>query len=163
MGNVTRYVYDKNDRLIERIDPLGNSETFGYDTVGNRILHIDRNGRKRTFDINEINQVVEERWHDDSDLVFFSYSYTYDLTGRVELISSVDNTLRYEYDLAGNERVVESRLASDNIVLTYEYDKNGFETNVIDNEGWEISSRYDQLSLLKERSCLLYTSDAADE
>jgi len=151
VGNITQFAYDGNNRLIERIDPLGNAETFSYDPVGNRTSHTDRNGRERTFVYDAFNQLVEEQWLDGNGSVFFSYTYTYDMVGRTTSISSSDGRLDFTYDLAGNLSTETDTRGSEVFILSYDNNKNGLETKVSDNLGWEIETGYDALSSLSER------------
>lgn len=45
-GNSVQYRYNSMGKVRERIDQLGEKETFLYDGEGNLILHSDKDGRR---------------------------------------------------------------------------------------------------------------------
>lgn len=104
--------YDLNNRLVQRVDGLGNLETsVVFDKAGNRVVQVDANGYSTEFD--------------------------YDLNNRV--ISETDgegNVTRYTYDDRGNLATVtdgrgftELRFYTDNDQLSVSVDREGFATS----------------------------------
>lgn len=94
LGNTTEYQYDKNNRLIYTIDPLGKIEGTSYDDIGNVVAKTDKKNRTTSYIYNEANQLKEVATPDGSRT-----KYDYDLNGN--LIAKTDgngNTIIYEYN-----------------------------------------------------------------
>ena len=104
------YSYDEADRLIEVVDALGNSTTYGYDAVSNRLSVTNANRQAVSAAESGAacgNSGTGDGDDDDSDSVIDdgcpSARFTYDELNRLE--SSVDalgRTTTYDYDAASN-------------------------------------------------------------
>ena len=147
-GNVTRMFYDGMGHLVERIDPLQNSEYFFYDGNGNITTYIDKNGgeTKTVYDArNNKKSVTDPLGHITSfeyspygditskiDAAGLETTYTYRFPGKVYL-SKVGANLptekqrynEFSYDPLG--RVIQVR--DNEKYIAYEYDANGNRTN----------------------------------
>jgi RHS repeat-associated core domain len=94
--NATRYVYDRNNRLVSTIDPLGHTTSQDYDDAGNISTKIDGNGIITTYrydNFNRLAAVVNAKSE--------TTSYTYDLNGN--MLAQTDdkgNRIIYEYNAA---------------------------------------------------------------
>ena len=53
LGNITKYIYDKNGKLNSIIDPLGNISQLTRDATGKVITRTDANGKvtKYQYDV----------------------------------------------------------------------------------------------------------------
>ncbi|WP_233902915.1 putative Ig domain-containing protein [Stieleria maiorica] len=116
VGNITTWVYDELNRVVEERDPFYNENltidaaialletpsgadlaantgaehvrAFAYDGEGNQIEMIDRNGRRREFDYDHSGRLTEERWYNEAE----------HSTDPLALV----NTLAFTYDALGN-------------------------------------------------------------
>ncbi len=107
----TAFAYDNLNRRIQTTDNKSNTTTNGYDSRGNRLLHVDALGKESRYSYDGINRHVSTI-HDmdsdgaDGDGVDITTTTTYDDNGRVT--STVDdngNKTRYAYDNL-NRRIV---------------------------------------------------------
>ena len=94
---ISQFTYDALERLVQSIDPFGQTIGFEYDANGNRIGLIYPNGER--------------------------VSYDYDLLGRMTSVTDwLSNTTIYEYDAAGQ---LINHLQPNGTVATYSYDASG--------------------------------------
>ena len=147
---ITTYGYDLNNNLVSTNLPNATTETRQYDSL-NRLIYLKNNGPANSLissyiyalDANGVRRVVVENTGRRDD-------YTYDAAGHFiqEAItndpSSVNRTLTYTYDLAGN------RFASTDTgapvaqrSLAYTYDANDRLTNVAGQSGYSLTYTYD--------------------
>ena len=79
---------------MSRTLPLGQTEVYEYDAVGNRISHTDFNGAKHTFEYDVNNDwLVTENWADVN-----SIEYEYNSIGFRTRTIDINGELTYEYD-----------------------------------------------------------------
>ena len=125
------YAYDVLNRLTQAVSPLPTNplETFGYDSVGNRI-NSNQNG---TSIFNQANQLLED--------ANFTYGYDrngnqtgkiaklggaltqfeYDAENKLVRVASPNNTANYRYDALGR-RVEKEVIAGTTTITRYLYD-----------------------------------------
>ncbi len=94
------YIYDEADRLIQTIDPQGNTETHTYDPITHRLIEKKglRDDVRWHYSYDAKGNVVKEteRHRDGLELVT---QFEYDLLGRkVAVVDPQGNTTRYTYD-----------------------------------------------------------------
>jgi RHS repeat-associated protein len=146
---VTTYVYDNLDRLIRKIDPVGNSTLSGYDSRGNTTVITDALGREtrtRYDGTNRVTQMVRDLDGDgaDGDGTDILTGLTWDDSSRaVERIDDNGNTSTTTYDALG--RVVAEELA-DQTVHTYQYDVHDNQVQRVDANGTTVTATYDLLN-----------------
>lgn len=147
-GHTTTFSYDLLDRLVEEINPLGNTWAYGYDAVGNLTTRTDANGQTTTYNYNADNLLTEIDYPDDSD-VSFGYDAVhnqvemtdglgltrneYDALNR--LVASVNHEgqeVSYTYDAVGNRT---SMTYPDGRALRYEYDDTNYVSRIIEPDG----------------------------
>ena len=95
------YIYDQHNQLIEARNSKGDSYTYEYDLIGNRLKAVE-NGKIRKFTYNNLNQMVNN-------------GYDYDAWGN--MIKSPEG--EYKYDL--KNRLVEVK-KNNGIAAKYDYD-----------------------------------------
>jgi len=133
----TKYVYDKLNRLIETIDPLGNSEKIEYNSLGKQSATIDAMNNRKEYVYDMFGNLSEIKYPDSSKETF-----EYDLEGRK--IASTDRT--------GRKTTMKYNGEGDHIKTTYNdntytetiYDKLGNIIKKIDQNGNETSYAYDK-------------------
>jgi RHS repeat-associated protein len=89
-------VYDRNNRLTERIDPAGHSTSQDYDDVGNIVKKTDGKGNTTEYSYDEFNRLltVENMIGEQTD-------YAYDLNGNLLYMwDGFGNFTYYEYNAA---------------------------------------------------------------
>lgn len=124
----TIFVYDSADRLVEVIDALGSSTTYGYDANGNRTSVTNAN--RQPVNIAESGTDcgtagTGDGVDDDSDTVVDdgcpSTMYSYDeLNGVESVVDALGHTTNYVHDAAGN--LIE-RTDARGLVTEYDYDE----------------------------------------
>ncbi len=172
-GVGTTFIYDSNDRLIQRINALNIKEveykynldgtiasetdavlvTKGYDyDIGGRIVKINKNNK---FDENNfINITLEQRDYDSLDnLISFidgkgnETKYDLDKWGRINKILKANNSFElYEYDKVGN---VTKTVDGNSNAISYIYGKNNKLEKIIDQDGLVEFFKYDQAGNLE--------------
>jgi len=123
-GNVTRYAFDRLNRLVTETDPLGAVTTSAYDLVGNKTRETDRLGRVTWFTFDAADRLVEERWQASaSAAVFHTITRFYDGSDQLLGVTEADTTnpaattaWQFAYDALG--QLVKSRMAPGEIVQT---------------------------------------------
>ncbi len=117
---VQTYKFDSLDRLIEAKEMSGSSQnwkqTFGYDRYSNRTTFTQIIGSTNL----PINSTTKPNIDASNNRFTAGQGYTYDLAGN--LISDPDGK---QFTFDGNNKQVEVKDASNNVVGTYFYDGNG--------------------------------------
>ena len=153
LGNVTQFVFDDLDRLVEQVDPLGRSSFFEYDAVGNQIQSTDRKGRTTYFEYDPLHRLTQETWSESVTTVR-EIQFTYDPASNMLSASDADSSYAFTYDPL-NRPVTESNAGtpgSPEIVLAHAYDDVGNRLSVTDNLGAGVQSVYDNRDLLVQRT-----------
>ena len=118
--SVTKYSYDRFNRLEAMTDPMGRIETYSYDLNGNLIGKTDRNSNITATVYDGLNRpkTVTVTTPEHTGDVAASYQYT--LTGNKQAVTSGNVTTLYRYDDLG-------RLCTEtsaDVVKEYGYDAN---------------------------------------
>jgi RHS repeat-associated protein len=118
-GNVSTFIYDELNRLVQESDPLGNTWTYYYDAVGNQTSIVDANGATTQFTYDAANRLVGIDYPGGTPDVTFAYdtggrrigmtdgagstTWTYDALNRVTAVQDpFGSAVGYGYDAAGN-------------------------------------------------------------
>ena len=93
------YIYDQHNQLIEARNSKGDSYTYEYDLIGNRLKAVE-NGKIRKFTYNNLNQMVNNGYDYDAwGNMIKSPEYKYDLKNRlVEVKKNNGIAAKYDYD-----------------------------------------------------------------
>jgi YD repeat-containing protein len=129
----------EGDRLIARVDALGDRMSMTYDAVGNLLSTADALGHTTTYGYDALDRQIST-----TDATGNTTLSIYDLVGNLlSLTDPNQNKTRYTYDAL-------DRLLSDTNQLglsrTYAYDAVGNQTSMIDRNGRKTSYAYDALN-----------------
>lgn len=149
-GAIYENLYDSARSLVQSadiltsIDPLGSSEFFQYDELGNVIQHSDKNGNTSRFAYDGMNRLIEET-DPYQNSVYFSYD------GNGNLVQAIDkkgstNTIVYD---ANGQKVSETDALGN--ITSYDYDAIGRLTLLTDAKGVKTVFTYDALNRLVEK------------
>jgi RHS repeat-associated protein len=147
------YKYDESNRLVERIDPFGNSSKNQYDTLGNRTISLDPLGNKIKLEYNafrERTKKIEERTIDGlasgtpiSPLITV---YSYDATGNViNIRDPAQRDTQFEYDELNRQRRILFKVSPNEPAQIMSYDPAGNMTSLTDRNGLVRTIVYDLL------------------
>ncbi|WP_180268865.1 DUF6531 domain-containing protein [Streptomyces sp. Ru87] len=124
LGHKQSWTFDADGRLKTETDPRGNeagvdaakyTTTYDYDAAGNLKQIIDPLGHTQKFDYDELGQQTAATNQNDK-----TTRTEYDELGRIKLVTAPDGgTTSYTYDAAGN---VEARVDDNQHTTTYDYD-----------------------------------------
>jgi RHS repeat-associated protein len=87
-GRITRFEYDRMNRRIKQVLPLGQTETYVYDATGNLIEIVNSNGNKTLLSYDALNRVIET----------VTLQANGDKVRTVSLGWNIDNTLKNVHD-----------------------------------------------------------------
>ena len=125
-GDITRYSYDGDGRLLQTTDALGNLSTNQYDLDGHLIQTTDATGHIVTTTYDASGRVLT-RTVDPAGLNQVT-RYTYDATGRtLSITDPLGAVTTYAYDADGNvlTQVVDAGSGKLNLTTTSTYDGAG--------------------------------------
>ena len=135
-GGVTRYTYDKLNRVTSITDPEGAVTQVGYDANSNITKVVQADGKSITYSYDARNQLVSY-----VDPEGYTFSFTYDGNGNITSSTNGNgNTTRYTYD--GLDRITQ-RTDEEGGVATQTFDADGRLIKTVDEEGAETSYAYD--------------------
>ena len=177
-GGVTRYLYDRNDRLRKEINPYGYEPesddgagvSYTYDSRGNRIRTTNALGEVvQEFSYNLRNQPVIQK-----DTFGNRTELSYELDGKIKDVRRSGNHQRilqqYEYNargqitgvVDGNQNPISYDVDSwgritgigfaDGVKEGYEYTPAGQVSRTIDGNGNAVQYRYNSLGKVSERT-----------
>ncbi|RKY56172.1 MAG: hypothetical protein DRP96_11545, partial [Candidatus Neomarinimicrobiota bacterium] len=143
-GNVTRYIYDAADQLVNIIWPDGGVITRTYNLAGRLETETDAEGHVTRYVYDDFGRKV--RVVQDEGGLNLTTVYTYDLDNR--LIATQDAAgvvTRYEYDSWGR-RIAEGRVVDGQVLtVTATYDLAGQVVSQTDERGSITTHEYDAL------------------
>jgi RHS repeat-associated protein len=164
-GGVSRFKYDKVDRLISTTDPLGYTKVYSYDSsdrcvrvqdaggvcsaskydeVGNLLWTQHRGGARTSFEYDSMNRLVcsiNPNGH--------AVRFEYDLGGnRISMLDPRNAKYAWSYDSIGR---LSSALYPDGSVERWSYDSAGNSMQFVNRAGQSCSSSFDSRGLELER------------
>ncbi|MDD2599548.1 MAG: HU family DNA-binding protein [Kiritimatiellae bacterium] len=145
---VRNSAYDALNRCVADWDNVGNTNSYAYDSRGNRVRHTDARGFYHESDFDGLSRLTSNR-KGMGGSAQSSTHYTYDAASR--LVASTDsntNTTQYVYDSL--DRLVRTTLA-DGTSVTNLYDVHGNLVWSRDANGTEIVRVYDALERCIQR------------
>ena len=143
-GNVTRYAYDADSRLVTETDPLGHSTTYAYDADSEVVGITDRDGRQTSYTYNAAGEETSENWLNSSGVSIYTITYAYDNASRLTSVSDPDATYAYTYDASSRLTTVDNAGTPGvpHVVLTMGYNAVDDRTSVSDNLGGTTTYAY---------------------
>lgn len=147
-GNSVYFSYDMMNRLLSQTDSLGNEQIYTYDGVGNRISSTDKLGATTYYEYDSKNQLVKV-----IDPMGYGITYQYDPRGNlVRETNPKGGETRYVYDSI-NRLVMKTDPLGHTTVYEYDVDPEGNQNDpdyhnvkVIDAEGNVSITEYDCLN-----------------
>ena len=132
-----------------------------YDAEGNQAKAIDRNGRRREFEYDHADRLIEERWYNAPDhatapsVLVETITFTYDTLGNMLTATDSNSNYLFTYDALNRLEAVDNNPNGTrdvpHVILTYDYDKQGNVTLTRDNFGVTVESTYNHHNLLESR------------
>lgn len=139
-GNLTRFEYDKEDRLVKKISPLGQITVMDHDGVGNVIYTKDPNENEFHFKYTAENLLKEKILPDK--LYTFEYFSKGDLktVTAKDLVNNTTDSIHYTYEQKNGERLVASEelvtsVFSGPLLNNYQHDDLGNRTLLASSYG----------------------------
>ncbi|MEM6469374.1 MAG: choice-of-anchor C family protein [Planctomycetota bacterium] len=184
VGNITTWIYDDLNRVAEERDPLSNDgfsideaiaalavpsgadpntdtpadhvRAFAYDSEGNQVEMIDRNGRRREFDYDYAGRLVAERWYaSETNELVETITFGYDLLGNMLTATDANSDYAFTYDVLNRLTSVDNNPRGirevPQVILFHEYDAQGNVTLTRDDAGVTVESEYDSRNRLAVR------------
>jgi RHS repeat-associated protein len=139
LGRITRYRYDRLNRMIEKRYPDGAREQLAYDAAGNMTARTDANGKSTTFEYDVLGQLITKTLPGN---VIVRYTYTAD--GRRSSTTDGRGTTMYMYDGMGRLSRVTHPSGQ---AIDYTHDDNG-NLSTLAAGGVTVSYTYDALNRL---------------
>ncbi|MCA9952199.1 MAG: RHS repeat protein [Anaerolineales bacterium] len=142
LGNSTQYAYDSQGNMLFVQDPLGNPMGFEYDLLFNvPLTSTNAAGDKITYTYDTNGNLLQE-----NHPLGRSINYTYDSAGNLLTQTDPEGKItEYAYDLQGNLRVVTDTAS---FVTKFEYDDIGRVSDKVDPLGNQTTYEYDALDRL---------------
>lgn len=142
-GKVTTFEYDLAGQLIKQTYADGTFEIYEYDKLGRNVKFVDAAGKEAIYTFDSVGNLATST---ESGV---SKTYSYDLNGRVTLITNLadNSTVAFTYDANGN---LTGESYNGVIEKEYSYDEVGRRTTV--EEGAKSADySYDSLGRLIEK------------
>lgn len=146
---VADFDHDGMGRQVQEVDPLGNTWTYTYDRVGNRLTRLDANGDLTGYAYYPDDQLCRIDYGKDGTSVEYTYDennnrrtmvdslgtteWLYDALNRVtDVVDPFARALHFEYDRVGNRTEM---VYPDGNVVAYGYYRNDWLKTMTDPTG----------------------------
>lgn len=161
LGDVMRYGYDRDNRMITAVTYGGHASKTGYDAAGNVTSVIDALGSERRFGYNSDGALTNQ-----FDALGHETQYRYDLAGNlIGVKDPLEHITSYGYDIMGN---MTSMLTPDGNETTYSYDLHDNMISITSPGGeveqfiYDVESRLEK-SIRPDGSSIVYDYDEMDK
>ncbi len=152
-GHSTKLSYDSTGNVIKTEYPDGSVLEYTYDDSGNRTSIKDRNLRLTTFEYDALDRLTRTVFADNN-----TRQKLYDVVGNVIAeIDELGHRTDHQYDAVGRRIKTIQPLVFDGVQgadvrpeTSYEYDKNGNKTRVVDANGNATTHQYDAMDRMVE-------------
>ncbi len=185
-SGVTSYTYDAASRMTSLTDPEENTtywsygplgqvatetinvsstdltRSFSYDSRGNLVRKVDRNGRVIDYAFDALSRQTTETWYDDvtdadaQQNVRKTYATEYDAAGRVAAVGDGDYDFAYTWSIFGNltSTIQDLYGLTDDVAFSYAYDvlarKTGVSASIGSTDDYVNSYWYDTLGRITQ-------------
>ncbi len=133
---ITTYKRDRNGRILDVMDPLGNTENYRYNKNGEVIYHKDQEGNITRVKRNNRGDITELDFGDSKTV---QYSYT--PLRRLSEIHDSLGTTTIQRDVMGRAMKITDHRGK---TVSYAYDGNGNRTSIIYSGGTSVHYEYDE-------------------
>jgi len=144
-NQTTTFEYDGYNRVKKTIYPGGAYETFSYDAGGRLTTMTDRKGIVTTYTYDDLGRLLGKSFANDPTNTP-SFSYTYDVAGRMLTAVNGSDTLTWTYNLAGE--LLSEQSAANASTVAYTYDDGGNRLSVSLDGQLFVTYAYDDASRL---------------
>lgn len=162
-GGLSRFVYDKNDNLLQFLDPNSNATSFEYDGDDRMVSKTYADGKGLSFAYDDKGRVKTRTdahgitttysYNINDDLTGVAYSddtpdvtYSYDTYGRITQRQDGIGTYQFSYD--SNSRMTSVDGPWENDTISYQYDVLGRRTSMSVEGSEPVTYEYDRLNRL---------------
>lgn len=128
-GNLWKYTLDSDGRIIERIDPLGNTFSTIYNAFGKLERITDENGGVTKFEYDDRGNITKRT---DALNNTTLYTYSTDYNKVTSITDPLGNKTSYQYDTRGNRINMTNAL---NQTTTFGYNAQGDLISITDAKG----------------------------
>jgi len=140
-GATTTYNYDDLNRLVLTVFPDGFNETRTYDGVGNLVAKKDPNGKPIQYSYDTLNRLLNVTYPDASRA-----TYTYDKNGNKLSLSYGGNSAVFNYDSRNRETSETWTISSMQYTLGYTYDSAGNMVGITYPDGTKVTYNMDPMN-----------------
>jgi RHS repeat-associated protein len=141
-AGVHGFSYDVRNRVNMYTDPLGNTETYHFDGVGNITSKVDRKGQTTSFVYDGLNRLQTIAYADGS-----SITITWDAGNRpTQFADTINGTITRQYD--GLDRLIQETTPQGQI--NYAYDAEGRRTQLTVAGLTAVTYQYDNANRLTQ-------------
>lgn len=119
-GESTSYTYDRFSNMLTFTDPLNQTESYDYTTLGKLDTKTDRNGNVTQYVFDGLGRPLSTSVTVDGEQQTVNMTYT--LTGAKESDANDTATVEYQYDDLGRNIRIDETGGNGNIVKQYTYD-----------------------------------------
>ncbi len=135
-GQITRFTYDSQGRIITATDPLGNTRHYAWNGRGDLTSVTDENGNTTQYQYDGARRLIRETYPDGS-----AQRYTWDANGNLLTAVNANVTLTFTYDAAG--RTTSVRDSRGPFTVSYVYNAVGQRTSMTALNGAVTQYSYD--------------------
>ena len=158
------YTYNELGQLAKVIDAANNNAvltSYEYDEEGNLVKETNGNGTYTLYAYNSLEDLTLKETRNAEGTILSSFDYTYDASGLISTMTTVNGMWTYGYDAAGQVTSVifEGFDDADNYSATYVYDNTGNRVSAVIN-GVEHSYTYNAMNQLLSDDQFTYTYNA---
>jgi RHS repeat-associated protein len=133
------YTYDDKNRLTQARNPEYRYTTYAYDTADNLVKVTDPKQQDTVYTYDAANRLTKVTQKDSSGSVAAEYTNTYDVVNRLLSVSDGTDTWSYTYDLLGRLDTVTTPQGS----LDYDYNANSLLTQMYSSTYGTVTYGYD--------------------
>ena len=143
--STTTYTYDKNDQQLTEVRPQGGVLTSTYDPAGNLVDHIDANGRKQSYLVDDANRTVAVNVYADASNTgqTKTINLAYDLVNNLGGYNDGATSTTYQYDLLKQLTQVATDFGGFSKTIGYSYSPTGLKATFTRPDSVVVTYSYD--------------------
>lgn len=148
-GRATSFEYDRNDRRVKEVLPLGQAKVYQYDKAGNLEIVIDPNGNRTEFVYDALNRVIQFTSYSADRLKTASTLFNWNIDNSLSSYRDIDylrnlvNEAEFSYDELGRKTSTTVTYPSGyKLNYGYGYSAAGFKTRLTWPDGTAVTYGY---------------------